>query len=407
MSFEKIKKKIDYSKTNIGVELECFIIDIDTLENISLPETQKIFATLEQKYGWVPKKAPTNEEIHSVSKVMGNYPMVIKLDVTYSIFEIMTLYPVPSLEILEDLHKKTFFDLRWALKENNLMIWPFGVAPASTFLLKLPRKTKVEIINDMFYRLMTKFDDVDRFAHMTSHQMNIDVPFKKMLPFINALYKNLGKIIEKFANSSVYANGILYKEGRYYWWNDSNPNLQTEDYIYGQTHIFPPEEFRSWNHFFDWNFKGWPFVIRNGWPYCATPDFFVSTHKFIKEGKMKVLDENGKKVEVNFEKGDIEDLLKMSWIDFRPHFDFDQSYTLEEFLEYYNRKDLDGFFQKYCKHSWLEIRPCSPHFEENAMVIPRYFYDIVKNIDQYIKDSKKISWEEARISRDKAIGYIK
>jgi hypothetical protein len=41
------------------------------------------------------------------------------------------------------------------------------------------------------------------------------------------------------------------------------------------------------------------------------------------------------------------------------------------------------------------------------MVLPRYFYDIVMNLDKYIEDSKKISWEEARVARDRAIGYVK
>ena len=80
--------------------------------------------------------------------------------------------------------------------------------------------------------------------------------------------------------------------------------------------------------------------------------------------------------------------------------------VLLSFMERISSSFLDGFFEKYCKHCWLEIRSCSPHFEENAMVIPRYFYDIILNLDSYIEQSKKITWEQARISRDKAIGYL-
>ena len=44
-------------------------------------------------------------------------------------------------------------------------------------------------------------------------------------------------------------------------------------------------------------------------------------------------------------------MFKLMWPDFKPHFDFDQSYTLEEFLDFYKRKDLDSFFEKLSKHN--------------------------------------------------------
>lgn len=96
----------------------------------------------------------------------------------------------------------------------------------------------------------------------------------------------------------------------------------------------------------------------------------------------------------------------MNLLDFKPHFDFKKRFTLDDFLQEYTNGTLDDFFESYCTHAWIEIRPCSPHFEENAMLIPRYFYDIFSHLDQYITDSKKISWSEARRSRDKAIGYF-
>jgi hypothetical protein len=408
MDLEKINKKIDYTKTNIGLEIECLIVSVDELETAGVSESQKVFSTLINKYGWKTRKASPKKEIHSVDKEIEGRTVKIMLDVTYSIFEITTLEPVENLETLEKIQKEYLLELREVLKENNLMIWPFGVAPASTFLLKTTKPTKENILDDDFYKPVNKIDYLARLCHITSHQVNIDIPLEKMLPAINAFYKNLGTIIEKFANSAVYTNGMLYKEGRYYWWLDSFPNLRR-----WRIPTFPEKEFSSWSEFYGWIFEGLGMVVRNNMPMAFKGGSvyekgeLANIKKILKEKNFTGIDPEGKEMPVSLEKADIEFLLKQSWIDFKPHFDFDQSYTLEEFLKYYEENNLDGFFQKYCKHCWLEIRPCSPHFEENAMVIPRYFYNIVKNIDQYIAEAKKISWEDARISRDKAIGYIK
>jgi len=406
MNHSKEKKNIDYSKTNIGVELECFVVQVDTFENATKEDSQKIFQTLLEKFNWKVKDEYKNE-IHSVAKNINGIPVEIKLDVSYAIFEIANVSPCPNLESLEKMNIQALDEFRESLKENDMVIWPFGVAPASTGYLKLPTETSREIVNEEFYGTIQKIDDLTRLCHITSHQISLDIPFEKMLPAINAFYKNLGTIIEKFANSAAYMNGRLYKEGRYYWWLDAGPTLKR-----WRIPTFPEKEFETWNEFWTWIFDGLGFLMRNDVPYgfrngTTFDGDKIKIHDLLRTRKVLAFGPDGKDVGLNLQKEDIEFLFSLSWIDFKPHFDFDQNYTLEEFLEYYDKKDLDGFFEKYCKHCWLEIRPCSPHLEENAMILPKYFYDIVQNLDQYIKEAKKISWKEAKIARDKAIGYTK
>ena len=405
MDNKKEAKIIDYSKINIGVELECFILKEDSFENASKEDSQKIFKTLIKKFGWEIKKNH-DDEIQAVTKKIDIYPVDIKLDLSYAIFEIAGAVPAPNLETLEKLNEAALDDLRLSLNENGLMIWPFGVAPASTGFLKTLSKTKEEIVNDGFYSLIQKYDNMLRLCHITSHQVNIDIAFPKLLPAINAFYKNLGNIIEKFATCAVYADNMLYKEGRYYWWLDAGSRLKK-----WRIPTFPEKEFQTWNDFYTWIFNGSGILIRNNIPYgfkngTAYDNGHTNIHDLLKERKIAGIDPDGNDIELKLQKEDIDLLIHMNWLDFKPHFDLDLSYTLEEFLNYYDKKDMDGFLEKYCQHCWLEIRPCSPHLEENAMVLPRYFYDIVMNLDRYIEGAKKISWEEARIARDRAIGYI-
>ena len=195
MDNKKEAKIIDYSKINIGVELECFILKEDSFENASKEDSQKIFKTLIKKFGWEIKKNH-DDEIQAVTKKIDIYPVDIKLDLSYAIFEIAGAVPAPNLETLEKLNEAALDDLRLSLNENGLMIWAFGVAPASTGFLKTLSKTKEEIVNDGFYSLIQKYDNMLRLCHITSHQVNIDIAFPKLLPAINAFYKNLGNIIK-------------------------------------------------------------------------------------------------------------------------------------------------------------------------------------------------------------------
>jgi hypothetical protein len=405
MNIKKVEKNIDYSKINIGTELECLVVKRNDFKTIQKHESQKVFFSLVKKFGWKINESNEKKEVLEVIKKMNGYNMGIKLDVTYTIFEIFNPVPVDSLETLEKLQSQTLLEFRSVLKDYDFLIWPFGVAPDSSRLLHPPHISIKEIINDRFYQTMNKFDYIFRLGNITSHQVNIDIPFSKLLPAMNAFFKNDGKIIEKFANSGVYANGIMYKEGRYFWWLDCLPQLKTRTWVHGQIPVFPEKEFQTWNDFYNWVFKGSLYVLRDGWPHIFRDDSTFTFHEFIKKRKGVIFDKDDNEIETTLIKDDIEFLFAQTWIDFKPHFDFDQSYTLEEFLDYYDKNNLDGFLDKYVKHCWLEIRPCSPHFEENAMVLPKYFYDIVLNLDKYIKDTKKISWEEAKIARDKAIGY--
>jgi hypothetical protein len=405
MEIVREKKNIDYSKINIGTELECFIIERDSFANISREQSQKVFKTLIKKYGWSGKKIFGLNEIQRIEKSFFNQPIKIVFDTSYSLFEIVIINPVSSLEVLEKLHKGSLFDLRQALNEHDFIIWPFGVLPASTGLFRLPQKTREEIVNDRFYDAIREICCISRFSHMASHQANIDIPFSKMLPAINAFFKNSAKIFEKFANSAAFFNQKLYKEGRYYWWKDAYPQLRDSKRGF-YTHEFPPKEYTTWNDLLKWLFKHNLYIFRNNDTYVPTEKYF-NFHKFLRKGKARFKNKDGKIIETNVTKEDLENFFLQINIELSPHFDLKSDCTIEDFLKYYRDKDLDSFFSKYVQHSWLEFRQCSTHFEENAMSVPRYFYDIVINLDKYIKDSKKISWKEAKIARDKAIGYTK
>lgn len=405
MNINKTEKNLDLSKINIGTEIECFIIHSDTFRLINKDESQELMKSLVD-LGWVPEVKLHNNEIHQVTKQISQKLYCIKLDLSYAIFELASS-PVGSLEELEALHKKVFAEFRTALKKHDFTIWPFGVAPSSNNLLKLPFKTDEIITDDNFYAVFIAIKNMTRLCHITSEQVSIDVPLKKIIPAINSLYKNLGEFIKKFANSPVLANGILYNEGRFYYWNDCDPKMTGPKYLNGVNPIFPKKPFKNLDDYFTrlWHSE-YIWVKRNGFPHIFV-DKKMTPHKWFKEKKGIAINENKEKVIIEFQKEDIELMFMMHWIDFKPHFDFNQSYTAEDFFRYYSRHDLDGFFKKYCRHSWIEIRPCSSHIENNAMDIPRYFYEIISNLDKFIKKSENISWNQARKARDKAVGYPK
>ncbi len=405
MNIETRKKQLDKTQLNIGVELECFLVHTDSLKEISQKRSQIVFQTLKRNFHWQLRSAPPLGEIHSAVKEIAGYTVVIQLDVSYAIFEIITP-PVPNLDILENLIKQSLAELKAVLWQYRLMIWPFGVAPASTFLLKLPFRHRAEIINDLIYRPLMRLESMPRLCYITSHQVNIDVPLQKLIPALNALYKNLGAIINKFANSPVYASGKLYREGRYYFWNEENASLHTDQYNFGGKPIFPQTPFQSLDDFFTRVWQGqFVFLIRNGNSFIFK-DKTMSTHRLLAEKAGVALDIHDNERAIELTKEDIPLLFHLNWLDFKPHFDFDESFTLSDFLSFYKTHNIDAFFEKHCTHSWIEIRPCSPHFENNAMDIPRYFYEIFQNLDAYIEKSHHIAWEDARLARDRAIGYV-
>ncbi len=242
-----------------------------------------------------------------------------------------------------------------------------------------------------------------RFCRIASHQISIDVPLQKMLPAINALYRNLGNIIEKFANSPLHVNDTYYKEGRYYFWNESSDWVKDDArYGHGAAPRFPKTPCTNWQEYYAWAWQGtYLFVMRDGEPHTFK-DLTMSAERFLRDKKAAVLSPRGEEKEVALEHDDIEIFFKISWPDFKPHFDL-TDYMLDEFLAFWENKNMDGFFEKFCAHAYIEIRPCSPHFENSAMDIPKYFYDIFSNLDEYIKKSESIDWESARAARDKAI----
>ncbi len=398
----KITKVIDYSKLNIGVELECQLVYADSLEQITRDETQRIFKEIVRSFGWKIGKV-ISEEIQNVHKEFIGFVTEIKIDLCYSILEISTLSPIPSVELLEKIYREALLEFRQTLAKLGVTVWPFGVAPASSGLYRFPFKPREEC-TDVFFKPLRAIDYLPRFCHITSEQVSIDVSVPKMIPTINSLYKNLGNIIERFANSPLFVGGILYKEGRFHFWNDI-PEITSRPrrYSYGVSPVFPDRPFRDLQDFYSWVWQSeYCFVMRNGEAHVFR-DNTMSPVRFLEARKGIVLTPGGQEIEINLEKNDIELLFKFNWLDFKPHFDFDDAFTVDEFLSFWNRKKLDEFIVKHALHAYLEIRPCSPHYEHNAMDIPRYFYDIFAHLEAYIAHAEHIDWEDARIARDKAL----
>jgi len=403
MNVGKVKKNIDYSKLNIGVEMECFIVHDDSLKEISREETQAVFKSLADTFNWGVIKANHIDEIQAIEKTIFNHLTSIKIDLCYAIFEITTYNPVDNLETLSKILGQTLKELREVLRQHKMFIWPFGVAPASSGLFNLPFKHKEELIDDLIYKPLRRMEILERYCHMTSHQINIDIPLNKLISAINALYKNLGNIINKFANSPLFINNKLYKEGRYHFWNDFVPELNSSVYMHGAKPIFPPKPFKNINDFVSRMWQGkFIFVIRNNKLYTFK-DLGMSPKRFLSEKKGLGITVKSEEKTITLQKDDIDTLLHMNWLDFKPHFDLDSKYTLDEFLDFYNQGKIDDFMEKHCKHTYLEIRPCSPRLENNAMDIPTYFYNIFKNLDDYIKRAENINWKKAKKLRDNSL----
>jgi len=402
MNPKKQVKNIDKSKLNVGVELECFLVHSDSLKEISRAESQTVFQALIDKFNWQAVMAPHINEIHGAEKKIDGRAVLIKIDLAYPIFEITNTEPAPDLETLETVNSQALKELRAVLKELGFTIWPHGVAPASSNLHNMPFKHGEEIIDDLIYKPMGRLESLPRFCHMTSEQVSLDIPLDKLIPTVNALFKNLGSIINKFANSPLLVKGKKYKEGRYYFWNDIEPILKTIRFTRHEP-FFPEKPFASIQDYYNRMWTGeFIFILRNGKTHTFK-DLSVSAHRFFKEQKGIAITPEGEELEVQLEKEDINTVLATGWLDFKPHFDLDDNFTLEDFLGFYERKDLDGFFKKFSKHNYLEIRPCSPHYENNAMDIPKYFYNIFQNLDEYIEKAEKINWEKAREAREKSL----
>ena len=160
MNVDKIKKNIDYSKLNIGVEIECFIVHDDSLKEISRQETQAVFKSLVDTFGWKPIKANHIDEIQGVDKTIFNYLTNIKIDLCYAIFEVTTYNPVDNLETLSKILKQTLKELREVLRQHKMFIWPFGVTPTSSGLFNLPFKHKEELIDDFIYKPLRRLENL-------------------------------------------------------------------------------------------------------------------------------------------------------------------------------------------------------------------------------------------------------
>lgn len=405
MNIKGAKKKIDKTKLNIGTELEFLIIDPETLQLINRKQSQELFIYYAENNGWKIERQEHNNEAQEAYKKIQGQPYVMKYDVSYGLFEFASP-PVDSLKLLEKMHQGVIDSFLKAVREKGLVYWPLEVSPCASGLFNLPNKERFDVISDRLYSIFQRQRNMTRICCIASHQASIDIALNKIIPAVNALYKNLGYIISKFSNAPVIADGKFYPVGRYYWLNHGAPGLDSDKYNYGVRTVWPEREFENLTdyYFYIWQSKN-VFAIRDGVPNIVM-DQNVSMHDFIQTGTVEAVDPDGKAITLKLQKEDIPLLLNAFWWEFKPHYDFDNSFTLEEFIKYYKDQDLDGFLQKYTTHTWIEIRPCAPHVENNAMDIPRYFYDIFQNIDHYIEESKNITWAQAKQKRDYAVQPI-
>lgn len=407
MNIEKREKDIDRSRLNVGTEIECIIVDPQSLMLITPEVSQRLFVAHAERNGWNIFCAPHNNEAQEAVKEIHGKPYIMGYDASYALFEFASP-PVGSLQELEELQAIVLSEFLETLKDEQLLLWPFEVAPRSTGLFNhLGGEERTDLVQDNLSNILTRAELMDRFCYIASEQVSLDVPIEKMIPMVNALFKNVGTYISRFSTAPVFANGKKWNAGRYYWLNDCSPELYSDRYMYGVKAVYPPHEFINFTDYYFWLWNSTnTFVIRNGSPWVFVHgENEVSLHDFLRTGKAKAWNLEKEVVDVQLEKQDIEFLFLANWMDFKPHYDFDQSYTVEEFLEYYQQKNLEGFFQKYCQHAWIEVRPCAAHYENNAMDVPRYFYEIFSDIDAFLKKSQSISWEEGRRARDAAIGY--
>ncbi len=402
MNIGSTKKKIDKTKLNIGTELEFLVLEPNTLRIVNREQSQELFVYYAEKEGWDISRKAHNNEAQEAYKEFDGRQYVMKYDVSYGLFEFASP-PVDSLSKLENMHATIIDSFITAVSEKGLIFWPLEVTPIASGLFNLPHQERFEIIDDQLYSIFQKQRNMTRICCIASHQVSLDIPVQKVIPTINALYKHLGEFIATFSTAPAIVDSKFYPSARYYWLNHSSPELDSDKYNYGVRTVFPPKEFESLTdyYFFIWKSKN-VFVIREGVPYIL-PDKNLSMHDFIKAGKGEALNLDEKPVTVELQAEDVPLLLNAFWWEFKPHYDFDTSFTIEDFLEYYNKKDIDGFLQKYATHAWIEIRPCAPHFENNAMDISKYFYEIFSNIDDFIEESKSITWEQAKKERDRAV----
>ena len=361
-------------------------------------------SALINEHGWSAKYTSPKGEVLAVQKLIGRYWYEIRVEISYFILELVSS-PVESLEDLEIQHFHVFTDVRAVLRTLDLMIWPFGVAPASTGCLFPAESTREDIIEDGFYSIWDRCKPIRRHCHIFSQQVAVDVAVKKLIPAINALYKNLGTIMSRFANAKVLKDGRAYHEGGYYWWLESPHESTGPKYDHGGILIFPKCEFVDFSDFYErvWH-TAHVMVMRDGRLHYSADDS-LTWHRFIQQKSCTLLNEQGQKVSIDLEVSDLNWMFHVPTIDFKPHYKFSDAMSLDRFLELYSSKDINGFMHEFCRRAWIEIKPCSPHYENNAMDIPRYFYEIFENIDSYVSDSQSITWDQARVNRNRAIGY--
>ncbi len=388
---------------HIGTELECLVLNRKTLLPIDRNVSSKIFKKLIADFGYENVPKSWSKSICMVTKKIKNVKVFIQLESTYAMFEITTC-PIKSASTLRSVHKTTLSDFRKCIHALDGFIWPYGVAPYATNMLRLAAPIVPDVIENQHTKQSARIEDLHRLAYICAHQVNLDISLEKSIPTINALYKHLGEIIDTFANAKVYANGMLYNEGRYYWWTDCDPIFSNKVFTSGRVHSFPPHQFSSLQEYVSYIFQGFGYVIREKKKYLFK-DIHQSIDSFIKKRSAIVIDENNHEKSIRLEPQDISLFLHLCWLDFKLHFVMDDIFTADGFVEAYTTKKLDAFFKKHCLHTWVEVRPCSVHFENDAMDIPLYFLNIFNNIDTFIDASHNISWAEARHKRDKAIGY--
>lgn len=385
---------MDNSKPCIGLEIEGFVLDQNTLQEIWSSKVQEVFLSFLDN--WRQKEDTYEGEIQWVSKEIFWYLTDISLDWGYHILEISTRLPLSSLEELQE-HTTLVLDLlRWVLFSHWLIYRNQWSLPSANWLYRTPLPPKNEKRKWKNSRLYNQIWRSDIQWYMTSHQVNIDIKREKLIPMLNALYLDSAKTVWRFANSPALIDGILYKEARDYYrkhmshtpWENRLPT-------------FPDSPYDSINDLIHRQFLSTQYFLQREGIYYIKKDRTITKHDFIINWKADFLSQEKTQHTFSLTKEDINPLLHINRDAYKVHRKLDDNRTITDFTDAYKNNTLDTFFEEHSKSVYIEIRNCSPSYIYNAMEIPTYFYWLFTNIDEFIDSKKDSDREEAKLTREK------
>lgn len=390
---------------SIWQEIECYIVSWDSLVEMSRKETQAVFIEMKNVFGRdFILSDYDNKEIHWVKKTFWDHTVEIGFDSSYAIFEIRTPTPFSNLDAMRKVNKLVLGEFNQILHKFWFIIWPFWIAPAWMNLFNLPFKPRGEIVENMSFINYTKrFWGQARLqlsSYITSCQVSIDIPIENTISMINSLYKISFKIIEKFWNSPFFIDKNLYREGRMWFWEKANKLCHVSE------SIFPDEPFFSIQDLLEKLRKTPNISFSRDRNVFSAKNKNLTTLDLVGKKKIDVIDFYGKETTLELTSTDICSFLNdLNHLNFKPHFNLN-NFSVESFWDFFQKRNIDWFLKKNIKNTYIEIRCCSPHFENDAMNIPIYFYKIFQKHEEFIEKTKKISRNEAKKKYNKSLFFL-